>query len=149
MIREATLLDMPRLAELGGAYVCEAQEHHKYPLDLSYAAMNAALYIDSPDACLFVAVDGTRTVGFFWGSLVRFPWSRVPIAMDSLLYVEPGFRGKLHGVQLVRRFEKWARARGAAEVAISVASGIAEERACALYERMGYRPVGYQFRKEL
>jgi ribosomal protein S18 acetylase RimI-like enzyme len=60
------------------------------------------------------------------------------LLMDGL-FVAAGARGQGLGAALVEAVMEEARARGLAEVRLSVVEG--NERARALYERMGFRPV--------
>lgn len=148
MIREAHIMDAPRLVQLGGAYVRESKGHESYPLDVGHAIAVLSTYINSPDCLVLVAVKETTVVGFFYGILSSYPWSPVYLAVDSLLYVTPEERGALYGVSLIRRYEAWAKQKGAVAVILSTASGVDEERTGKLYERLGFKKHGINHRKE-
>lgn len=149
MIREACLLDLPRIGQLGKEYIDEVGFDTRFPLDLDYANLLFAMYINRRDSLVLVAVHKKRVVGFFMGAVATFPWSQAPIGMDNLLYIQPEYRGLAHGVRLIKRYEAWAREVGCKEAQLSTASGIEVERTCDLFERLGYTQTGIQFMKEL
>lgn len=148
-IREATALDLLLLAELGEDYESEVQNHTPYPIDIEKAMQSAFASIISPDSVIYLAFDGNKPVGFFWGSMANFVWSGQKIATDHLLYVSPNYRGGNHGYRLLKAYEKWATEKGAKAINISVASGITTERTGRFYEAMGYSPIAKQYRKEI
>ena len=50
---------------------------------------------------------------------------------------------------MVRRFEDWALGKGVVDVLAGNDSGIEIERTKGFYEALGYKVVGYQFKKLL
>lgn len=149
MIRDAMELDLPRLAELASAYSEEAGKHSNFPFDLELAIKNVAMSMMSDDTCIKVIVKEGKVVGFIWATLSCLPWSYSKIVFDNILYISPKHRGSSLVVSLIKEYEKWARRLGAVEVSLSIASGINESRTVALYNKLGYKLIGYQCRKEL
>lgn len=149
-IRQATLLDLLAFAPLAVMYSEEAYKHENFPLDIEHTLMNAAITIQSDNGCLLVAYDGDEPVGLIWGSAHSMPWSLSIIAYDTILYVVPEKRKNWSavGFKLMLAWEAWAKEQGAAEVQISIASGIHEEESIKFFEKLGYSSIGTQFRKE-
>lgn len=89
----------------------------------------------APAGCCLILWDGCVTPE------VR---AALPEAVEiSNLHVRPEARDNGVGSALIRAAERRAAARGSAVLAISV--GIDNPRAAALYDRLGYRPVGLQW----
>jgi len=101
------------------------------------------------DSVILLAFSDSIPAGFLWGGCYEIPWSDKKLAMDTLLYVKPEFRGTKAGWLLMLAWERWAKEQGAVEVQISIASGIHEERTGSFYERLGYTKTGTQYRKEV
>lgn len=146
--RQATLLDMLLIAPLASRYAQEANTKG-FPVELDYSLQQAALTVMNDDGCFLIVFDGSEAVGFLWGFCCQLPWNPTKLAMDTLLYVEPQYRGSRAGYMLVRAWESWAQERGAKAVQLSVASGIHEEKTGEFYQRMGYTHIGTEYRKEL
>lgn len=149
MIRQANELDIPRLAVLAQAYSEEAKNHSNFPYDADYAVANVATAMLSDCNCLLVAVSSGQVVGFIWAMMTSLPWSRSPIVFDNIFYVSPEHRGTFIACHLLKKYERWAKNKGAVECCLSLASGITEDRTGRFYEAMGYRRIGSNFRKEL
>jgi probable phosphoglycerate mutase len=58
----------------------------------------------------------------------------------SLLYLEPAFRGKGHGIQLLERADRFYRLQGRQSLRLLVAES--NRTARAFYEREGFRRIG-------
>lgn len=147
-VRQATLLDLLTLAHLGERYGSEAKKHSNFPVNIEHTLKQAAMTIQREDGCFLVSYDGDTPVGFMWGWVVTLPWSESKLAIDNVLYVVPEYRKTSVGYRLMQAWEKWAKDSGAAEVQISVASGIHEEETASFYKRLGYSLTGTQYRKE-
>lgn len=146
--RQATLLDLLLIAPLAARYSKEA-DTKGFPVILDYSLNQAALTILNDDGCFIIVFDDQRAIGFLWGFCCALPWNPAKLAMDTLLYVEPEYRGSRAGYKLVKEWELWARMRGASHVQLSIASGIHEEKTGEFYQRMGYTHAGTDYRKEL
>lgn len=149
MIRRACVFDVPALVELGIAYSKEALYHELFPVDLDYSVQVAMQSVQDENCCVLVAVKDHKVVGFLYAAITLFPWSRVPLAVDQLLYIAPEARGSVLGAGLIRAYEAWAKDKGLLVVRMSLASGITEERTRKLYDRLGYKQVGFTYSKEV
>lgn len=147
--RQATLLDLLVLAPLAHRYANEAGKHSNFPVDLEHTLQNAAKTIQREDGCFLVAFDGNEPVGFIWGFCTALPWSKAKLAYDTILYVVPEKRKTRVGFKLMQGWYGWAKEQGAVEVQISIASGIHEEETENFFKKLGYSPVGSQFRMEV
>lgn len=147
-VRQATMLDLLHIAQLAIAYSEEAQGHDNFDFDLTYALENAAQTLLSDDACFILVHKGNELVGFIWGYAKSLPWSRKKLALDVILYVKPEARCTKAAYLLMKEWEAWAKRKGSAEVQISIASGIHEERSISFFKKLGYSYIGQQFRKE-
>lgn len=148
-IRKATLLDLLAFVPLGESYHGEAQKHGNFPLSLDQTLQNAATAIMREESVILLAFSDADPAGFLWGGCYALPWSDKKLAMDTLLYVKPEHRGTRVSFLLMQAWERWAKESGAVEVQISVASGIHEDKTIQFYERLGYKQIGTQYRKEV
>lgn len=146
--RQAHLLDMLLIAPLAARYAEEVKTHSEFPVILDYSLDMVARTILT-GGCFLIVFDNQKPVGFLWGFCCAMPWNPAKLAMDTLLYVEPEYRGSRAAFKLVQAWELWAREQGATSVQLSVASGIHEERTASFYQRMGYNHIGTEYRKEL
>ncbi len=90
---------------------------------------------------LFVAVAGSRTVGFISGELREGSPTFLPKTWASVddVFVEPDHRNLGMGHALLRSVEAWAKERGASGVSLQVAA--ANSRARKFYEDLGFREI--------
>jgi GNAT superfamily N-acetyltransferase len=59
--------------------------------------------------------------------------------------VEEAARMGGYGVRLIRAFEKWARKRGAVEIAFGVNSEVELQSLASMAKKLGYRKVGENY----
>lgn len=146
MLRSAVELDLPRLLELAVAYSAEVPDN-KFPIDEEYAvaSMAEAMLCDD-NYCKVLLVDG-RVVGFLWAFICTQPWSLSKIAFDNIFYISPEFRGGYGVISLIKDYYKWSVDKGAKEVCISTASGIDTTKVCRIFEAIGFKLSGYQYRR--
>lgn len=149
MVRFANELDILQLAVLAQKYSEEVKNHNLFKFDIDYAIKNVSMSMTSPLNYLSVVVIQGEIKGFLWAIATTIPWSTSIVVFDNILYMSPESRGSYNVISLIKHYESWCKSIGAVCCSLSTASGIGTERTCALYERMGYIPVGYQFRKEL
>lgn len=149
MIRNATELDALVVLKMGEDYVEETGHYVGLPYDANLAVGNMLMAIHDPRQLFILSVDPSgEVVGMLWAFCGPvLPWSPAPIAMDQIVYVKPDKRGTKHGLQLIQEYERWAVEMGAAEVRLSIASGIHEDKSGKLYEKLGYDRLGSQYRR--
>jgi ribosomal protein S18 acetylase RimI-like enzyme len=90
---------------------------------------------------LFVAVSGSRTVGFISGELREGSPTFQPKTWASVddVFVEPDHRNLGMGRALLESVGAWARERGASGISLQVAA--ANARARKFYEELGFREI--------
>lgn len=146
-VRDAGHLDLLILAKLAEEYAQEVIEMKQHPVDARVLMQGLAATISNPTGYLKVlSVDG-KVVGGFWGCLTNMPWSSTLIAQDIIVFVNKEYRG--HGKLLIDDWLKWSKSMRAKEVCLSTGSGINTEVTCKLFERYGFRKVGYMYSKEI
>nr|DAD80229.1 MAG TPA: acetyltransferase domain containing protein [Caudovirales sp. ctTqA28] len=146
-VRDAGHLDLLMLAKLAEEYAQEVIEMKQHPVDARVLMQGLAATISNPTGYLKVlSVDG-KIVGGFWGCLTNMPWSSTLIAQDIIVFVNKEYRG--YGKLLIEDWLKWSESMGAKEVCLSTGSGIKTEVTCKLFERYGFRKVGYMYMKEI
>lgn len=153
MIRLACFLDIPEIINLGNRYVEEEVKtvaHHSAVWDANMSACNLIEAYSRPDQFLHVATRDGEMVGFLWAaSHALAPWNPTLVASDYLFYVVPEWRGSLVGLSLIKAYKSWAKDLGCAEVRLSLASGINEDRVSKMYERLGFSSFGTVFNHKL
>ena len=105
------------------------------------------LTLKYPDR-VFIAYD-SEFKGFILMSIQEDYFSDTKYAADFCLYIKPEYRGGLLVKRLVGEAEKWALNNGAYEVRLGHTTGIKTDTAPRLFDKLGYEPTGYLFKKEL
>lgn len=153
MIRQASFLDIPEVINLGDKYVEEEVKvvaHHSPSWNAEQSAANLCASLVRDDLFLWVAVDEGSIVGFLWAGYHDLaPWTPVRVASDILFYIVPEKRGTLLGMRLIKAYKQWAFEKECAEVRLSIASGINEERVGRMYERLGFETFGTVYNLKL
>ncbi len=85
--------------------------------------------------------------GFILMSIQEDYFSDTKYAADFCLYIKPEYRGSLLVKRLVGSAEKWAKEHGAYEVRLGHTTGIKTDTAPRLFNKLGYEPTGYLFKK--
>ena len=146
-IRPATLADIPWLIEAGAIAQKESIHYADLPASPSEQYKRLVRILQCPNAvCIRVVDDGT---GFICGALEPAVWFETIYAVQSLLWVVPGKRGTWRAWRLIAAFEQWAKERGASRAVNGVSTGLNEELTGRFYMKMGYRPMGPSYFKEL
>ena len=106
-----------------------------------FAAMN------KPNMYGIVSLKKEEPTGFMIGCLLEFPYSKDKFAKQLELYVVPKERGKMTGVQMMKKFINWSKMQGAQEVIFDVSTQIGSFDKLA--QRLGMEEVGKSYRKIL
>jgi L-amino acid N-acyltransferase YncA len=106
-----------------------------------FAAMN------KPNMFGIVSLKKEEPTGFMIGCLLEFPYSKDKFAKQLELYVVPKERGKMTGVQMMKKFINWSKMQGAQEVIFDVSTQIGSFDKLA--QRLGMEEVGKSYRKIL
>lgn len=146
-IRCLEYADIPETVDLARRFV-EESAFSRFDFSHEKMAANLSLAITHPNRafCHVVEHDG-KLVGALVGYISEFFFGRDLIASDSGWFILPEYRGSRSAIRLLKNFEKWAKANGAAEVAMGISTDVAPEKTGALLQKLGYRPVGGNFKK--
>jgi GNAT superfamily N-acetyltransferase len=141
-IRPATAADAGAVADLAEG-LAQSFTFSRPSFDAHYPALLAAGH-----ACLLVAVTGADTagdecVGYLLGFEHLTFYANGRVAWAEEVFVRDGLRGHGIGRALMTAFERWARERGCALVAV------ATRRAAPFYHALGYEDSATYLRKLL
>ncbi len=140
-IRHAAEKDVPIIVELNHALFQEDAGQRDPFMNLNWPQEEGDEYfsklIRSERSLGLLAEAEGKVIGYLVGYLRRSSSLR-PVKMAELesMYVREAYRGQEVGQQLVQKFLEWARERGAERV--SVTAYVANERAVAFYEKLGF-----------
>ena len=114
-----------------------------FPVEPQAFRTSFAECLREANSVVLVAEDSAGLVGYLLGSdhYAFFANGRVSIVEE--IYVSPANRRQGIGIKLMRSFERWALARGAAQVTVCT------RRASAFYVALGYRETAVCFRTVL
>ena len=106
-----------------------------------FAAMN------KPNMFGIVSLKKEEPTGFMIGCLLEFPYSKDKFAKQLELYVVPKERGKMTGIQMIKKFIDWSKIQGAQEVIFDVSTQVGSFDKLA--QRLGMEEIGKSYRKIL
>lgn len=144
MIRLATEADLDRSIELGKKMWSESR-YRFYDYNEEKTRNFLSTCINHKDGMFFVAEVEGQVVGGVCGWIDTFYFGNDRLLVDILLFVEPGRRGQLVGMQLLKRYTEFGKENGVAQIVISNSTDVDKERTAALYEAAGYKRVGYVY----
>jgi GNAT superfamily N-acetyltransferase len=142
-VRVATLLDVPRIVEMGSDFLRESEYRSVFLENPSQIQTLATQLIIGEHGMVFLLERADRVVGMI--ALVAYDHfiSGQRVVGEVVYWVEVSARGL--GLRLLRAAEKWAKKKGA--VLIQMISPSA--RTDALYMRLGYAPIERTFQRAL
>jgi len=100
-----------------------------------------------PDVLGLVVEDDDGIYGLMVAFISEHWCSTDRIAYDFGLYIKSEKRGGMAAIRMIRYYKKWAEERGAKMISLGTSTGVNTERVSRLYERLGFKKVGYLFRK--
>lgn len=107
--------------------------------------------IETGQGVIFVdwreGASGPEIAGAIGGMIHREPYGHDLMVEEFFWFVRPGFRGG--GVALYRRFEAWARERGAARIMMVHLMDSMPEKVGRFYMAVGFAPVEIHYAKSL
>lgn len=144
MIRNATLEDIPRLAQMGADFI----EQSSFA-SFEYSPERLAQHVKVLIAHGFIVVaekDGV-VIGTMMGDVMT-PWyTHERMGIDHVLYIEAQHRNGLIAAKMIKRFEAWCKEMGAKQIRPGVSTG--DPGALRLYQGLGYEVVGNCYKKEV
>lgn len=102
--------------------------------------------VANPDIFAVVTETKGRITGFMLAMVQEHWLADGAMASDLTLYVEPGKRGGIAAVRLIKAYKCWAESKKVVYTNLGVSTGIEIERTGALYEKMGFGCVGSNHR---
>ena len=94
-----------------------------------------------------VALKEDNPVGFMIGCLLEFSYSKDKFAKQLELYVVPEERGKMAGLQMMKKFIDWSKMNEAKEVIFDVSNQAGSFDKLA--KRLGMEEIGISYRRVL
>lgn len=142
MIREATVDEVPILAELGGRMHAESPAWSRMTYCPARAADMLRSLIERDHGAVFVAEYQGKIVGGI-ACHIGPHWACLDyIATELSLFVHPAYRTGTTGARLIARFKEWAYDQGAVLVLAGTTTGVRTEGCIKLYERLGFKQAG-------
>lgn len=141
MITHATQEDIPALLAMAAAMHAESRFN---VLDFDTQKMRPLFehLASHENGCLLMAQRDGIAIGFVAAGIAQDFFGQSLMAFEYGVYVVPEHRGSMAGVQLVKTFLCWARARNVHYINMGVTTGVTTDRTGALYERLGAKKVG-------
>lgn len=96
-----------------------------------------------------LCVRGDEVLGVFFGVISTLYFSDELVAKDLAWFVTKTRRGTFAAGALVADFEAWGRENGVSKFMLGQSTGVQIDVTKALYERLGYRVVGFNTVKEV
>lgn len=143
MIRPAVAADKAALIGLARRFHAAAPLLAAHPFSALAAARTAHAHIGQPGALLLV-LDLSGIKGALVAHLQPLPFSDALVAHEVAFWIDHEARGRW-GVMMIRAYEAWAKAKGAALVGLVSLDG----RAGSMFQRMGFAPVETMMVKEI
>ncbi len=150
MIKEATLFDLPKVFEISKELYSKAINHKKvYTWDDASALQSLKILITSANSTILIDEQKGILNGFIIANLSKPPAGQNLIASDIAFYVRHESQGGATALRLIKRYEAWARSKGATHIELGVSSGVYTERTLSMYSFLGYAPSSVTYIKEL
>lgn len=145
MIRQATVADLDAVVTMGRHFRSSLNYTNVIAENVPQMYATATALIERDDQILLVAESDAALVGMLGGLLFDHFISGERTAAEMFWWVEPRHRFGVHGIKLLKIFERWASRHGASMVQM-IAPSI---EVGAIYERLGYAAVEVGWQKRL
>lgn len=141
MIREASVEDIPRVADSVAGFMKESRHA---PFDTGKAIESWTGFISSGIGTVLILDDFHGAIG---GVFYQDPHRLCLVASEFFWYVKPEHRG--NGGELLDAFEAWAKKKGCARVIMTHLSDSMPQGLKKYYERKGYEELETNYIKEV
>jgi GNAT superfamily N-acetyltransferase len=132
-----------RAADAGAVADLAAELAQSFPFSPESFRRHYPDLLAASGACLLVAADGERYLGYLLGFQHLTFYANGPVGWVEEVVVRGSDRGRGAGRGLMSEFEQWAAGQGCALVAL------ATRRAAPFYRALGYQESAAYFRKLL
>lgn len=150
IIREAIAEDIPQMVAMGVLMHAESPRFSAFEYSHEKCTNLCQHLIDSPDGRLFVAEKDGGLVGMFAGFAFEHFFSPELTVSDVFVYVLPEHRKGRAFFKLLRAFEASVTpAEGTIEVTLGISTEVHTDETAGVYERLGYKKLGYTMRRTL
>jgi len=149
VIRPPLHSDIETLVDLG-AQLHQESAYSFLPYDRHKVRAFIGAYVEDRDTrCALVADDGGELIGVIGGALIEYYFCNEQLVSDEILFVRRDHRNGMAAIALIRGLQKWAIARGARELCLSISSNVNQEITGKLFERLGFERMGGIFKMRL
>ena len=126
----------------------ESVSHNDMQLDREKLMQQLRASQQNPNVYFKLAIRGGEVLGGFFGLISKVYFSEELAARDMAWFVKKSSRGSYAAVMLVHDWERWGKGRGVSKFFLGQSTGVNVEVTRRLYEKMGYRVVGFNTVKE-
>lgn len=149
-IRDATLVDVPALIELGHLMHKESPRFTRLRYNGEKVGKQIAALIMAPYGFVRVVEKDAKIIAALAGFVLPDWCSDDLVAHQLVLYAEESARGHMLGAGLIDHFKDWSFANGAVFGTCGISTGVLVEQTAKLFETQGLQYVGpiYEFTKD-
>ena len=150
MIKEATLFDLPKVFKISKELYSKAVNHQKiYAWNDAQTLLSLETLIKDDNSTILIDEQKGVLKGFLIAGISMPIAGTNRIANDMAFFVTPEAQGGTTALRLIRRYESWAKSKGATHIELGVSSGVDTERTLSMYSFLGYEPSSVTYIKEL
>lgn len=147
MVEPATLLDIPRIVQLG-QLLHETSTYRAIPFNPEKVGRLMATLIDGAGVVFVTRREG-QIVGGIAGGVTAHWFSDELHGFEYSFFIEPGARHGITALRLIRALEHWCKARGAKSLRMGITTGINETGTGNFYRHVGFEQAGTLFQLEI
>lgn len=145
IVGQASESDIESIAMIGKSFYGEGSLPGRFNADVFANSWHS--FIDSGSGVIFHLSLYGEIVGAIGGLIYPDPNDGDLVASEFFWYVEKGHRG--HGLELLYKFEDWAKSSGAKRIIMVHLSSLMPEAIKKIYQRNGYSELETSYIKSL
>jgi len=153
IIRPVTVGELYQIGKYIPAFYEEFGQHpagDAYRYDANAFILTWMDWLHDPSYTLLGAFDGPTWVGGLGGMVHRHPYTKKTLmGVEHFWYVTKEYRRTGIGTQLIERFERWLKSKGASYMIMLYIHGGPSEQMAAFYEHEGFSPMETQVMKRI